>query len=270
MVLGRNSTIPVLSVILLMFPNRIFVKIYNWRRFKHHESLRLTVRGNLLQANQGERVWFTSKYRARLLSAGLDFRGSAMFSNYHLSGIFFENGDKILDVGANSGDLLLGFKRLGIQINYCAVEPSSEDFQILSLNSPRNSKLFQFAAYSESKILDLYSRKKSASSSVIQPHGKGPKIPVMAVRLDDLDLGTETIKLLKIEAEGAEPEVLLGATKVLKKTTFVTVDCGFERGIKQESTEDAVVNLLVKSGFYILEKYLPGSRVCILFRNSNI
>ena len=265
-----NSGIPYSSRILLFLPNRIYVRFYNWRRLKHGESVRLVVCGNILKASQLDRVWFTSKFRARLLASGLDHRGSAMFHMYHLSRIQFKDGDKIVDVGANTGDLLLGFMRDEIEINYCAIEPSSEEFQILSLNAPGHSKLFQVAAYSESKILDLHSRRKTASSSVIQGPGKGPKIPTRAVRLDDLDLGTETIKLLKVEAEGAEPEVLLGATKVLEKTIFVTIDCGFERGKKQESTEVEVVGILEKSGFCILEKYTQGARVCILFRNSNM
>ena len=42
--------------------------------------------------------------------------------------------------------------------------------------------------------------------------------------------------LLKVEAEGAEPEVLQGLKKNLSRVEFITVDCGFERGLNQKST----------------------------------
>ena len=49
-------------------------------------------------------------------------------------------------------------------------------------------------------------------------------------RLDNFNF--KKIKLLKVEAEGAEPEVLLGTAKILKRIEFISVDCGPERGLE--------------------------------------
>ena len=46
----------------------------------------------------------------------------------------------------------------------------------------------------------------------------------------------DKIKLLKLEAEGFEPEILRGAKSILGKVEYIAVDVGFERGTEQEST----------------------------------
>ena len=46
----------------------------------------------------------------------------------------------------------------------------------------------------------------------------------------------EKIKLLKLQAEGAEPEVSKGSLNSLKNIKFITADLGPERGLNQEST----------------------------------
>lgn len=54
---------------------------------------------------------------------------------------------------------------------------------------------------------------------------------------------------MKIEAEGAEPEILEGGVNALAMTDFVTVDCGFERGKEEASTLAPVANFLLRHGF---------------------
>lgn len=54
---------------------------------------------------------------------------------------------------------------------------------------------------------------------------------VRTVHLDDFltNIGVSELDLLKVEAEGFEPEVLQGAERILHKIRFVSVDCGPER-----------------------------------------
>jgi hypothetical protein len=91
-------------------------------------------------------------------------------------------------------------------------------------------------------------------------------VKVRCVSLDDLFPEGERIKLLKVEAEGAEPEILLGGSKMLRNVDFVTADLGFERGVDCESTAPEVVNFMVKNGFEVVE--FRHQRVCVLFRNT--
>ena len=69
-------------------------------------------------------------------------------------------------------------------------------------------------------------------------------------KLDDVsELPSTEIKLIKIEAEGAEPEVLAGMPQTLKRTRFVAVDMGPERGIMQANTVVECSNFLNQTGF---------------------
>jgi hypothetical protein len=85
------------------------------------------------------------------------------------------------------------------------------------------------------------------------------------IRLDNFKF--KKIKLFKVEAEGAEPEVLLGATKILKKIKFISVDCGPERGLKLEKTDKAVIKFLKSQKFNLIRR--SKMRDVFLFKNSN-
>jgi hypothetical protein len=83
------------------------------------------------------------------------------------------------------------------------------------------------------------------------------------VRLDSI-LNSE-IKLLKLEAEGAEPEVIIGCEGILSKIGYIAADLGPERGLERVNTLPFVVNFLLSRNFEILE--FTESRCSILFRN---
>ena len=57
------------------------------------------------------------------------------------------------------------------------------------------------------------------------------------------------INVLKIEGEGAEPEILRGAEKTLQRVKYVCVDCGPERGMAKDSTLPPVCHYLLSQGF---------------------
>jgi hypothetical protein len=66
--------------------------------------------------------------------------------------------------------------------------------------------------------------------------------------------GPSKIRLLKVEAEGMEPEVLAGALKTLANVEYVAVDAGPERG--GDNTVAPVLNILVREGFEVLDCFL--------------
>ena len=65
-----------------------------------------------------------------------------------------------------------------------------------------------------------------ADSSLVEPHYYSETITVETCRLDDLPSleHIKKIKLLKIEAEGFEPEILKGAIKTIQKTKYIAVE----------------------------------------------
>ena len=79
---------------------------------------------------------------------------------------------------------------------------------------------------------------------------------------------TESIKLVKLEAEGAEPEVLLGMEKTLSRIEFIAVDVGAERGLSKENTLIDVLDILMPRGFRPIKFGLP--RAVLLLRNTQM
>mgnify|MGYP006289466727 CR=1 FL=1 len=81
-------------------------------------------------------------------------------------------------------------------------------------------------------------------------------------------LAHRPIKLLKVDAEGAEPEVLQGACDLLPYCRHVVVDAGPERGVEQVSTAPEVINYMAASGFDVVQ--VDPSRLVIAFRNRQV
>ena len=70
---------------------------------------------------------------------------------------------------------------------------------------------------------------------------------------------------MRIEAEGAEPEVLQGSKATLEKTNFVLIDVGPERGKNHDITLKDSFNFLIDNNFRLLNVGFP--RINGLFKN---
>ena len=150
---------------------------------------------------------------------------------------------------------------------YIGYEPSPVDFLCLQDNVKSitgDVHLRQNAIWNESKELVFFLDVESASSSIIEPKTFNSRTVVSAVRLDE-QLFTPVF-LIKVEAEGAEPEVLQGAIKLLPKVQYIVVDVGPERGKLEEETRDEVVRFMHYEGFEILREN-QGHRKVVLFKN---
>lgn len=106
----------------------------------------------------------------------------------------------------------------------------------------------------------------NADGSFIQPINHSEVIQIPTKRLDSFI--NEPIKLLKIEAEGGEPEVIYGCEQLLRRISFISVDLGRERGINQEHTIVEVTNFLLKHDFALLKFIAPSGRFTALFKNN--
>ena len=210
-------------------------------------------------------TWFTHRKRLPLYLDGLDHRGDMIGRSYLLSEVNFQNGDVVVDCGANMGDLLLYFIGKNMSVVYIGVEPNPKDFLCLSLNVESFGDVLNFALWDRSLEMKFFVDSSSASSSLIEPPNYSHIITVDARRLDSIPLPAR-IKLLKVEGEGAEPEILMGASGVLPRIEFISVDAGPERGINQVSTKNEVTTLLQNFGFELLLEN-PFHRKTLLFKN---
>ena len=103
-----------------------------------------------------------------------------------------------------------------------------------------------------------------ADSSTIEPYDGAPSLTVACTTLDTFAQGhgIDTVHLLKCDAEGAEPEVLAGATELLARTTWVAIDCGAER--HGATTVDPVRSTLEAHGFDVTVHPVTDVRVILL------
>ena len=195
---------------------------------------------------------------------GLKKQGEKLGKEYLLHKIDFEDNDNIFDCGANNGDFKLWFLFKNIEINYFAFEPSLDEYNCLKKNT-YPSKCFNIALWNKNKIVSFFQSSQSADSSIIEPKYFEKKIKIKGRRLDQFI--NQKIKLLKLEGEGSELEIIEGAGDKIKLIKFITADLGFERGIKQESTFVPVTNYLFNKGFKLIA--VNHKRCVALFENIN-
>jgi FkbM family methyltransferase len=218
--------------------------------------------------------WQFHPIRLPLYSEGLRKRSEIISNSYGLELINFGENDTIIDCGANSGDFFLYFYLNNIDVKYFGLEPSTFDF----FNLTKNLSNFEFSKFqkliSNAALGDFIGKTpfsldvEGANSSILEiPNPKGLEY-VDCITLDHYvsQNNINQIKLLKLEAEGAEPEVLLGSEKSISFIEYVTVDCGPERGLLQESTEPFVDDFLVRNNFKKIFSSHSGYR--ILYKNN--
>ncbi|MEK6279296.1 MAG: FkbM family methyltransferase [Acidobacteriota bacterium] len=146
---------------------------------------------------------------------------------------YVHEGMTILDVGAGIGELTLMFSRfVGATGQVHAFEPSSESFKRLtatcSAASLRNTQLHQRALTNEEGTIilhcygDDYLNWTSQAERPLHRYGinvnseSTEKAPATTLDIFCKTNSVSSIDLLKIDVEGAEFQVLLGARRMLK------------------------------------------------------
>ena len=201
---------------------------------------------------------------------GIDNRAEQIGRDYLLHNIEFKEGDTVIDCGANIGDLELYFVLKQIKVNYLAFEPAPAEFECLKLNLIlERSRSFNLGLFNKPGSLKFYVSSEEADSSFIKPYKFENIKFVNTERFENIykKLNLNKIKLLKLEAEGAEPEILLGSKSVLHKIEYIAADVGFERGIEQRSTLPEVNNFLMINQFKLIDN--GKRRIVCLYKNQN-
>lgn len=159
-------------------------------------------------------------------------------------------GKVVLDIGANIGEFSLFAYSKGAHV--IAFEPDPLTLKVLHKNiGERKIRVIEKALWKETTRLPLYSAPLQSDSGIIPPPQYDKILEIDAVKLDDVtaDLGLTSIYFIKGDAEGAEPEVLLGARTTLKKTQFIALDCGPER--QGRTTVRDTTDILTELGFTV-------------------
>jgi len=225
-----------------------------------------------LVKESGRVLYFSDFDRGkRLYRNGLKERAEKLANSYQLQLMSWgSGGGAVIDCGANYGDLLLYLDINGFleHSDYYGFEPSPREYRSISNTYPAANLFCKGLGDKEGK-LEFYISNKRGDSSFVRPKRFTHKIYSEVVKLDDFlhHKGIKKIKLLKVEAEGFEPEILSAASYALSISEYVAIDGGYERGVKQEQTFTSQCNILYQSGFEMIGVYFNFGRA--LFRKIN-
>lgn len=199
-----------------------------------------------------------------------DYRGHRIFAPKNAAGVFLEifqdctyeqvwqpqPGDTVIDVGAYVGMFTVkASDAVGQSGRVIGIEPCPETFKTLRQNSKHchNVRLVKKAIMSQTGRGKLYYSKSAAANSMVTQWGK--YVEVDTITLDELvkSLGLGKVDFIKMDAEGAELDVLKGATGTLKRGTRLVIAA-------YHTTEDgkreinAVANYLKSVGYKVIYK----------------
>ena len=250
----------------LLFNGTTFATLFNFYSFINNSKNKIIFKNNKYYCTEINWTFNQKKVGLYAYGKGFNNRISELTYSYHLEKIKFKDDDVVIDIGANNGDLYLCFEN---KINYYGFEPSPEVYLNLKENI-KNQNLYNLGVWSkEDKNIDFYLSDEFGDSSIIPINKFSKKISIQTTTLDQIinNIGTK-IKLLKIEAEGAEPEILEGLNKQLNMVEYISIDCGFERGKNQTSTISECSNYLIQRNFKMIGFTSP--RIVVLFKHNMI
>lgn len=201
-----------------------------------------------------DKIFFTSGFRISRFLRGFNHAGKRVWNRYFIDDLLQGVTPRvIIDIGCNIGE----FTYYAAQKFYNSVYIHSFDpdpvagqcFKLNIINS--DIKFYPFALSDKKSIDTLYLAPETADTSFHSISPMKEKILVMTETLDNLlgRIQLEKPALLKMDAEGNEPEVLLGGLEMLRQISFCSIDCGPER--YGESTRRQVIEILVGQGFEI-------------------
>lgn len=214
---------------------------------------------------KGDEVFFARLNRHNRYKRGVMVGIDMLAEQYSLDQIVPDKGGLLIDCGANIGELAVWARKNSLK--YIGFEPEKNESKCVDLNADDDAKVYRKALWNENDRLVMHSMPNSGDSSVFDMGGAEGSFEIDAVRLDSVvSLNqVEGVVILKVEAEGAEPEVLEGALGILQRVDYVTVDCGPERGKNQDYTFMDVNRTLVEQGFNLC--VVKFDRVTALYYN---
>ena len=162
-------------------------------------------------------------------------------------------GDIVIEVGANIGEVSLACARLGATVHAIEADPRTRAMLESNVRGVADITVHGFAASDHIGTVTFFQATGEADGSTIEPDRYDAEITVEARTLDEFAAGEGlgSVHLIKCDAEGAEPEVLAGATDLLQRTTWVTLDCGPER--RGEPTIVECSEILRAAGFTVTQ-----------------
>jgi FkbM family methyltransferase len=149
-----------------------------------------------------------------------------------------KEGDIVVDIGAHIGlYTIISSKRIGVNGKVVAIEAHPSNFEMLNsnikLNQLNNVIPLNYAVYSKETKVKLYlpsGESGFTKYNTIMPNWINTREKFVEVNANTLDyllqlneIRQEEVNWIKIDVEGAEFEVLKGATNVLSKSKDIAI-----------------------------------------------
>lgn len=241
---------------------------------RDHLTFRLRILGALglqaklkLRADQGyylvsdgrSELAIVAPKRIKFYRNGIASRFKQLLRQYSVgTAVTLRPGDLVVNFGANIGELILAMSDSGSR--FVAIDPDPVACRCLRRNVGSRADIVETGLWKQDGDVTFYQKPENADTTAIDR--VGPPITVRAKKLDTIMAAYEgRVRLIVGDAEGAEPEVMLGALGTLSRTDYLSIAVGPERS--GERTYDACAALAREAGFEIL----PSNRDRLLARN---
>lgn len=172
----------------------------------------------------------------------------------------------IIDVGSNKGQFILLVEKIYKNIKIFSFEPIKEVYlkQKKFFSNNKNIKIFNFGLGAKNKDAILNITKKNDSSSILEIKNSdllGEKFKIIEkrkiiVKTLDKTLSKFNLKeniLLKLDVQGYELEVLLGADKILSRIKYIIIEIAESQFYKDQQINNSIINYLNKKNFEVLK-----------------
>lgn len=194
--------------------------------------------------------------------------------------VHVKNISTIIDVGANQGQFAIASNNKFPNATIISFEPLPEMYEQFKANVNNNPRItiHNMALGDEAGVIDFYRNEHSHASSALVISDKQKetipgtsnttKIQVKVDRLDNV-AASWTLHgpvLLKLDVQGYEKKVLLGAPALLKKIDYLLFETSFVPMYDGEPLFDEMHTFLKDAGFEIMGPvgFLEGSDNSIL------
>lgn len=209
---------------------RLSLAWHNWRQGRGRVSARRLDSGLVLLDDGSRRIHVPQLRTSLAFRDGINARLEAVASKYLGTTAYVpRHGSVVIDIGAGIGEFTLWCADNGASV--IAFEPDPLAYRCLELNTVAlaDVQIYPYALWKERTKLRLHGSADTAESSLIEDgRSNGRGADVEAWPLDGLEFLTRLamIDLVKIDGEGVEPEIILAASRTLRRTRIVAVDVG--------------------------------------------
>ena len=237
-------------------PRRVFLEEIHFPNVGKQQLLRV-------EFHSGDSLWLINPIRVNRLLKGIDHCGQRLLTRYGLNSI--DPGiDPLtfIDIGANIGELSWYYSNTAQRVISFEPDPVARFCLEKNLLNKRNCTIVPYALGDVDTIQELRLVPDSADSSLYFKETDIGRCILVQVQVKRGDFIFEEVRkqksqvVVKMDAEGYEPEVLRGMPKLLGIVRCIAIDTGPERA--GETTSEACSEILSQSGLKVL---VPRSNI---------